>query len=141
MPGGGAQFSLFFPCNDLVPEAAAAQEGGAFRPSQTVLVVDDKSSLVRLAEEMLAGLGYEPVGFCSSEQALAAFKADPNRFILLLTDEVTPQLTGTTLASAVRAIRPQRPVVMASGYGGPQLAAVNAGLHPRSDAGNVDFLV
>ena len=53
-----------------------------------MLVVDDKSSLVRLAEEMLAGLWYEPVGFCSSEQALAAFKADPNRFILLLTDEV-----------------------------------------------------
>jgi len=48
-------------------------------------------------------------------------------------DEVTPQLTGTTLASAVRAIRPERPVEMASGYGGPQLAAgraASAGICP-----------
>jgi len=94
------------------------------RPNRAV--VDDEPSLIGLAKELLADLRYETLGFCSSKQALAAFKADTNHFNLLLTDEVTPQLTGTTLASAVRAIRPQRPVVMASGYGGPQLAAGRA---------------
>ena len=91
-----------------------------------MLGVDDEPSLVGLAKELQAGLGYEPGGFCSSEQALAAFNADPSHFNLLLTDDVTPQLTGTTLASAVHAIRPQRPVVMASGYGATQLVAGRA---------------
>ena len=50
---------------------------------------------------MLAGLGYEPVGFESSTAALAAFHADPQRFDLVLTDEVMPEMTGTELATGV----------------------------------------
>ena len=49
------------------------------RPSgngETVLLVDDEEPLVRLGEEMLAELGYEPVGFTSSAAALEAFRAD-----------------------------------------------------------------
>ena len=51
--------------------------------------------LVQLGEEMLAALGYEPVGFDSSAAALAAFRADPQRFDLVLADEVMPGMTGT----------------------------------------------
>ena len=41
-----------------------------------MLLVDDEEALVRLGEEMLAELGYEPVGFTSSAAALEAFRAD-----------------------------------------------------------------
>ena len=64
------------------------RSGAGARPSgsgETVLLVDDETSLVLLGEEMLAALGYEPVGFDSSAAALAAFRADPDRFDLLLT--------------------------------------------------------
>ena len=43
---------------------------------ETVLLVDDEEALVRLGEEMIAELGYEPVGFTSSTAALEAFRAD-----------------------------------------------------------------
>ena len=130
-PGWGACFVLYFPVDDAkptteAPAAAAAPQG----QGQTVMVVDDEPALVELAEELLAGLGYEPVGFCGSQQALDAFRADPDRFDWVLTDESMPGMTGTALATALHALRPQLPIVMASGYGGPQLEgrAASAGI-------------
>jgi CheY-like chemotaxis protein len=38
------------------------------------MIVDDERALVALAEETLAELGYEPVGFNSSLAALRAFR-------------------------------------------------------------------
>jgi DNA-binding NtrC family response regulator len=68
---------------------------------------------------MLAILGYEPIGFEKSTAALAAFRADPQRFDLVLTDEVMPEMTGTELATAVHRIRPDVPVVLMTGHAGP----------------------
>jgi DNA-binding NtrC family response regulator len=87
------------------------------------MVVDDEQTLVALSEEMLARLGYEPVGFESSAAALRAFQAQPQRFDIILTDEAMPELTGTDLASAIRRLRPEVPIILMSGYGGTQLTA------------------
>jgi len=86
---------------------------------ETILLVDDETPLVRLGEEMLAALGYEPVGFDTSTRALEAFRADPQRFDLVLTDEVMPQMTGTQLAVALHRIRPELPVILMTGYSEP----------------------
>ncbi len=86
------------------------------------MIVDDERPLVTLAEETLAGLGYEPVGFDSSSAALRAFQADPQRFDLILTDEAMPDLTGTGLAREIRRLRPDVAIILMSGHGGTQLA-------------------
>ena len=71
---------------------------------------------------MLLRLGYEPVGFDSSIAALQAFRADPMRFDLVLTDETMPDLTGTELAREIRRLRPEISIILMSGYGGTQLS-------------------
>ena len=68
---------------------------------------------------MLAALGYEPVGFDSGRAALTAFRADPERFDLVLTDEIMPEMTGTELAVALRQVRPELPVVLMTGHDRP----------------------
>jgi CheY-like chemotaxis protein len=68
------------------------------------------------AEEMLAQLGYEPVGFGASQDALKAFMDDPQRYDVVLTDEMMPQLTGSALASEIRHIRSDIPIIVMSGY-------------------------
>jgi len=85
------------------------------------MIVDDQRSLVALAEETLAALGYEPVGFDSSVAALQAFRADPQRFDLVLTDETMPDMSGVELVREVRRVRPELPIVLMSGYSGAQL--------------------
>ncbi|MDP4299990.1 ATP-binding protein [Leptothrix discophora] len=134
--GQGATFSLYFPCVDTVPAPPPPAVTEADLPrgrGEVVLVVDDEPALVELAEEMLAELGYEPAGLSDSALALARFDATPDRFDLVLTDELMPGLCGTALACEIRARRPDLPIVLASGYGGPQLdeRAAAAGITVR----------
>ena len=91
------------------------------------MIVDDERPLVTLAEEMLAELGYEPVGFESSSAALEAFRAEPERFDLVLTDEAMPDLVGTELAREIRQLRPTLPIILMSGHGGAQLEQTSGG--------------
>jgi CheY-like chemotaxis protein len=71
---------------------------------------------VRLGEEMLAQLGYEPVGFASSVAALEAFRAEPDRFDAVLSDEAMPGMTGSELVAEIRRLRPAVPIVLMSGF-------------------------
>jgi len=82
---------------------------------QSVLVVDDEPELVRLAEEIVASLGYEAVGFRDSATALENFRRTPQRFDAVITDERMPGMRGTALASAIHAVRPAIPVVLVTG--------------------------
>jgi len=122
-PGAGSTFEVYLPqAEEEAPSPVLAGEAGL--PGQrgrgeTVLLVDDERPLVLLGEEMLAALGYEPVGFDSAPRALAAFRADPGRFDLALTDEVMPGMTGTCLAAELHRLRPDLPVVLMTGQAGP----------------------
>ena len=53
-----------------------------------------------------------------------AFRAEPQRYDLLLIDQAMPDLTGTELAQEIRRLRPHVPIVLMSGYKGPQLTAL-----------------
>ena len=89
---------------------------------QRVLVIDDEEPLVTLATRTLEELGYAPVGFTSSHAALAAFRADPQRFDAVITDERMPGMSGSALIRKVRGIRDSIPVVLMSGYVGDAVA-------------------
>ena len=121
--GEGTSFTVWLPVTAEVerPESAVEREPSRGR-GETVMIVDDEPMLVALAEEMLAGLGYEPVGFESSSVALQTFRAKPERFDLVLTDEAMPEIVGTELAREIRLIRPDIPIVLMSGHGGAALA-------------------
>ncbi|WP_163264690.1 ATP-binding protein [Chelativorans alearense] len=131
--GKGATFEVYLPqMEEVVAEEktlAAEECKSAELPrrtghGETVLIVDDEKSLLHLGEEMLAALGCEPVGFDASDAAFAAFRADPERFDLVLTDEVMPQMTGTELAGAMHKVRPDVPIVLMTGYARPQESVV-----------------
>jgi PAS domain S-box-containing protein len=81
-----------------------------------VLIVDDEEALVRLAFETLTPLGYAAVGFTASAAALAAFRAAPERFDAIITDESMPGTSGCELIREMRAIRPTIPILLVSGY-------------------------
>jgi len=122
-PGQGARFTLYFPESfDAAAAPKSASDAAPVGAGQTVLVVDDEPTLVGLVEELLQGLGYAPVGFTSSADALQALREDPTRYAAVITDEVMPRLSGTQLTEALRAFAPSLPVLLLTGYGGAQLA-------------------
>jgi PAS domain S-box-containing protein len=123
--GVGSTFTVYLPwqCADMVATPPHVEEAVPVGAGETILLVDDEEPLVRLGEELIAQLGYEPVGFTSSKAALAAFRAEPQRFDAVLSDEAMPEMTGSEFVRQVRALRPDLPVVLMSGYVTAQLAA------------------
>src|SRR5712671_5040100 len=122
--GTGTTFTIWLPAAGQIPRLLAAEPAGVLPRGngETVMIVDDEPVLVALAEETLAELGYEPVGFDSSLAALQAFRAEPKRFDLVLTDETMPDLTGTELAREMLQLRPDIPIILMSGYSGARLS-------------------
>jgi CheY-like chemotaxis protein len=121
--GAGSTFTIWI-------QAASQSQGPTAVPAadlprgngESVMVVDDEIVLVALAEETLAALGYEPIGFRTSPAALLAFRAQPDRFDLVLTDETMPDLTGTELAREIRQLRADVAIILMSGYSDTQLS-------------------
>jgi len=102
----------------VTAEAAAPLPRGN---GERVLLVEDEASLLALTAEVLARLGYEPVSFSDSHAALAAFEAAPRSFDVVITDDVMPGLSGTGLATELRRLRLDIPIVLVSGCTGPTL--------------------
>jgi DNA-binding response OmpR family regulator len=81
-----------------------------------VLYLDDEESLVFLVTRLLNRLGYEACGFTSPDEALTAFKTDPARYALVLTDLSMPGASGLEFARDVLAIAPGSRVAILSGH-------------------------
>ena len=65
---------------------------------ETVLVVESEQERLLRDEEMLAALGYEPVGFQRSADALAAYSASPGQFDIILISHAPQTQSGLDLA-------------------------------------------
>jgi PAS domain S-box-containing protein len=121
--GRGSTFAIWLPVSaERVVHTRSTARDLPRGDGSTVLIVDDEPALVALAEEMLAELGYEPAGFRSSVAALQAFRNDPSRYDVVLTDETMPDMSGTELAHAIKHVSSETPIVLMSGYTGRQLA-------------------
>ena len=114
-PGIGSTFRIFLPMVDgdaasrgLVKEA----RGGTER----ILFVDDEEVLTELGKGMLEKLGYTVTAVTDSVEALKAFSEDPSRFDLVFTDQTMPEITGIDLAAELFKVRPDIPVILATGY-------------------------
>ena len=119
--GAGSTFTVYLPWHGSAQAIEAQSEPVAGGSGETILLIDDEETLVRLGEEMMAELGYEPVGFASSAAALESFRDKPQRFDAVLSDEAMPEMTGSELAREIRRIRPDIPIVLMSGYVTPAL--------------------
>ena len=126
-PGQGSTFHVYLPA--VAPPAAtrppAVAAGGGH-----VLYVDDDEALVFLVTRMLERQGLKVTGCFRAADALAAIRADAQRFDLLLTDYNMPGMTGIELVREVVRLRPDLPVVLTSGYITDEVraAAVHAGI-------------
>jgi PAS domain S-box-containing protein len=129
-PGLGSRFDVYLPrIAAIARPQAGPEEGGLKAPSAhavaeeavahgkgRVLLVDDEAALVHVSQGMLTYLGYEVVTYTNSMEALAAFKAAPYSFDLILTDHTMPHLTGEALARELRSIRPDLPIILCTGF-------------------------
>jgi signal transduction histidine kinase len=112
-PGAGSRFEAWLPCIAATAPPRDDVPVLPFGHGETVLVIDGASERLIADEEMLAALGYEPVGFTRASAALAACRATPKRFDALLVGHLASAVSALDLAVALHEIVPDVPIVLA----------------------------
>ncbi len=116
-PGKGSKFDVYLPVIEreaMAPEAMPTEE--VPHGKENVLLVDDEEQIVRMIAPMLERFGYHVTFRTSSVEALEAFRAMPDRFDIVVTDQTMPNMTGEDLAMELVNIRPDIPIILCTGF-------------------------
>ncbi len=118
--GRGTTFRVYLPRASVNAETTE-QAQGALQVSpagrgETVLVVEDDSSVRNLTTRVLKHAGYQVLEAESVVQAVAVTRARQGAIDLVLTDLVLPDGTGGDVAERVGGLRPTVRVLFVSGY-------------------------
>ncbi len=93
--------------------------GGAEIPKgrgETVLIVEDDASILKLAKSMIEMLGYAVLDATTPARAVDLAQKHAGKIHLLLTDVVMPEMNGRDLAGQLQILYPDLKVLYMSGY-------------------------
>ena len=115
--GKGTVFHVYFPIEkdsykELATHSKAQIQGG----TEQVLIVDDEEAILTMEKQMLERLGYQVTSRVSSLEALEAFRANPGRFDIVITDMAMPNMSGDKLSAELTEIRSDIPVLLCTGF-------------------------
>lgn len=117
--GKGTTFRLYFPeqIGATEDEPAGVQPLSRGR-GERVLFVDDELALCDSTRQLLDKLGYRTTAVSSPVAALERFRENPDDFDIVITDLSMPFMTGVDVGREILSLRPELPVVLASGFSG-----------------------
>jgi CheY-like chemotaxis protein len=116
-PRVGSRFEAWLPfVTKDASNLTETEPAAPFGHGETVLVVDEAREQLLRDEEILAALGYEPVGFTRVADALEACREAPKRFDILLVAHHVAVATTLELAADLHAIVPNVPIVLAAAW-------------------------
>jgi CheY-like chemotaxis protein len=92
-----------------------AQETDTERQPRTALLVEDEALVAMVAEESLRIIGFEPVSVRTATEALQVLGQGVPP-VLAVIDVGLPDIRGDELATRARAMAPDMPIIVASGY-------------------------
>lgn len=78
--------------------------------------MDDEEDIIKMERQVLERLGYQVTSRTSSVDALEAFRANPDKFDMVITDMAMPNMPGDKLSSKLSRIRPDIPILLCTGF-------------------------
>jgi len=127
-PGRGTTFKVYLPIVEseerVLPRAARPL--AAAGSGETVLVVEDETTVRGLARRILESRGFRVLEASTGEDALQLLMQNAEPIHLLLTDMVMPDMGGHTLWERLASVRPNTRVVFMSGYSGYDVERIGA---------------
>jgi nitrogen-specific signal transduction histidine kinase/ActR/RegA family two-component response regulator len=149
--GIGTTFSIFLP----TAEAGLSRpvRGDSVKPvtgplprgnGENILVVDDEESVRLIMRSTLESFGFRAVGAADGSEAIALFRSAPALFDMAVVDMQMPGLDGGKTILSLRHMRPDLPIVAASGLATNQnreQAAANGVRHFLEKPFSVETLI
>jgi len=118
--GQGTTFHIYLPQSPEPPTPALADRNEILNGHrEQILVVDDETPVLDMLQQQLRKMGYRVITRADSQEAVNTFRADPDRFDLVITDHTMPGMQGADLAEELGAIRPEVPVILMTGLNQP----------------------
>jgi two-component system, cell cycle sensor histidine kinase and response regulator CckA len=114
--GKGTTFSVYFPSVYRTPKEVSASDPSTPRGSERLLVVDDEGVIGAMLQDALTFAGYEVETCEFPAHALERMRQEPERFDLVITDLMMPELTGVDLARKIWELRADLPIILMTGY-------------------------
>ncbi|MBN2060413.1 MAG: response regulator [Deltaproteobacteria bacterium] len=116
-PEKGTAFKIY------LPRYAGAKEIGKKEAveipkgrGETVLVVEDEISVLKLVDRILDGLGYKVLIAGTAEEAMGLAEKHSGEIHLMITDVIMPESNGRDLAEQVKALHPDIKTLFMSGF-------------------------
>jgi signal transduction histidine kinase/ActR/RegA family two-component response regulator len=117
-PGQGSTFKIYLPrlvddedIDKAVPEKKAAAGG-----TETILLVEDEPTILRMTRMMLERIGYSVLPAATPGEAIDLAKTHADKIHLLMTDVVMPEMNGRDLAGQLIPLYPEIKLLFMSGY-------------------------
>jgi two-component system cell cycle sensor histidine kinase/response regulator CckA len=117
-PGKGTTLKVYFP-RIKADEASDIEEQldeNRLKGSETILIVEDSETLLKLTQKMLESYGYKVLTAQNGNEAMEIFNGHDGPIHLLLTDVVMPGMSGRKLAEQIQSENQKVKVIYMSGY-------------------------
>ncbi len=116
---GETRFTVHLPY--VAEDVRAAKQAVEVERSEShgkerILVVDDDKMITKLLADTLAKRGYEVVIRNDGDAALAVYRADPDGFVLVITDQTMQGMSGAELAGDIFSIKADQAIILCTGF-------------------------
>ena len=133
-PGKGTTFNIYLPRHDGkgLPAPADLSAAPTGRGHETILLVEDEPTILRMTARMLAMQGYAVLTAGTPGEAVRLAQEHAGDIDLLMTDVVMPEMNGRDLAKNLLNLYPQLKRLFMSGYTADIIAhhgVVDEGVH------------
>ena len=132
-PGQGTTVAAYWPAADAPAVAAVAVPLAAVpvaaKPAATnaALVIDDEMFVREVTASTLEELGYAPLLAADGASGIEVFRANRDAIKVAVIDVMMPGLTGNQVLTAIRALAPDLPAVLVSGFTDRRVLAAEFG--------------
>jgi PAS domain S-box-containing protein len=118
VPGKGSTFGVYLPLQEeVMPQKhSPEQESSGVHGHETVLLVDDEPTVLKMTREILMRYGFTVLTACDGVEALEVFEAHRDEIRMLVTDLIMPRMNGREAIEQIRSRKPDLPVILVSGY-------------------------
>jgi len=117
-PGKGTTINIYLPRHEgkvveVQREVIAEIPQGN---GETILLVEDDRSILKLTQKLLTGLGYKVLVAQTPKKAMGLAKEHTGKIHLIVTDVIMPEMNGLELANSLQSLYPDLKRMFMSGY-------------------------